>query len=218
MVEQKKIEFDTLPETLPVFPLEGVLLLPRGNLPLHIFEPRYIAMVDDSIAAHRIIGIAQPKQKIGEFGPDLYKTCCAGKITSFEETQDGRYYINLTGICRFDIKEEVAKKNGYRVASVEWQNFENDLEPVGCLDIDRSRLRGLLENYFNKNNLSCEWDIIDSAADEKLITCLSMICPFTAQEKQALLEAECCKQRAQMFMTMLEMASDLSDNSKRPCH
>lgn len=192
--------YQRLPEELPVFPLPGVLLLPRGQLPLNIFEPRYVAMVDDAISSHRLIGMLQTKDDGG-----LYRIGCAGRIISYNETFDGRYEIVLHGICRFRIMDELAQKSGFRRIAPDWSTYKNDMEPTGCLDIDRPRLTRLLKEYFEKHGLTCSWDAVDSAPDEKLITSLAMICPFEAKEKQALLEAACCKERAQLFMTLLEM-------------
>lgn len=192
--------FDALPDILPIFPLGGVLLLPRGQLPLNIFEPRYLAMVDDSIRTHRLIGMVQTKED-----GSLYNVGCAGRITSYNETGDGRFEIVLTGVCRFKINDEEPQQSGYRRADVAWSEYRNDLEPMGCLDMDRSKLRALLKSYFEQQGLTCSWDAVDKAADEKLITSLAMICPFDAKEKQALLEAGCCKERAKLFMTLLEM-------------
>ncbi len=190
-----------LPHTIPVFPLQGVLLLPRGQLPLHIFEPRYKAMVDDALGGNRMIGMIQPK----ECG-NLFDTGCAGRITSFEETDDGRYYIVLSGICRYVIKEELEQVKGYRRAVPDWSSFKGDLNPSACLDLDRGKLKDMLCNYFTMHEMDCNWELVDEAADERLITCLSMICPFDAGEKQALLEAGCCHERSKLFLTMLEMA------------
>ncbi len=198
---------DALPGTIPVFPLEGVLLLPRGHLPLNIFEPRYLAMVDDALKTDRIIGMIQPaKGQQQQTLPDLYNVGCAGRITSFHETDDNRYLITLTGIARFRTTMELTQQNGYRRVAVDWSSFGEDFKASSCLDVDRERLHRLLASYFILHGLSCDWDMIDSASDERLITCLSMICPFEACEKQALLEASCCRVRANMFMAMLELA------------
>lgn len=198
-----------LPQEIPVFPLPGVLLLPRGQLPLNIFEPRYLAMTEDALRTHRMIGVVQPRENgLGtpSGSASLFLTGCAGKITSFEETEDGRYLITLTGISRFHMAGELPLHNGYRRARVDWSAFGEDLQSHDCLGIDRNHLKDLLRNYFNMEGLSCSWDSIDSASDDKLITALSMICPLDPGEKQALLEAACCRTRARMFMTMLEMA------------
>lgn len=202
-----------LPEEIPVFPLTGVLLLPRGQLPLNIFEPRYIAMFDDALRTNRMIGVIQPRDfatgLISDAAPDkspLFQTGCAGRITAFEETDDGRYLATLTGISRFNVAQELPLQNGYRRARVSWGAFTEDLAAPHGLGIDRNHLKDLLRSYFSMEGLSCNWDSIDGASDDKLITALSMICPLEPGEKQALLEAACCRTRAKMFMTMLEMA------------
>ena len=193
--------FADLPENLPIFPLAGVLLLPSGNLPLNIFEPRYVRMVDDAMKTHRMIGMIQPKS-----ADAIYETGCAGKITEFTETSDGRYLVTLTGICRFKVANELKTTTPYRQIQANWSPFEKDLENVGCLKLDRKKLNALLKSYFSDQELQCDWEKIETATDGRLITCLSMICPFDAKEKQALLEAESCKVRAETFMAMLEMA------------
>ncbi len=195
-----------LPREIPVFPLGGVLLLPAGQLPLNIFEPRYVAMVEDALKTDRVIGMVQPRQSSDGGGDKLFEIGCAGRITAFEETDDGRYLITLTGLSRFKVKEELDHVNGYRRFVADWTDFEADLNPKSCLDLDRDKLKDLLGNYFNLQQISCDWDSMDNVTDGKLITCLSMICTFDSNEKQALLEAACCKTRADMFMTMLEMA------------
>jgi hypothetical protein len=199
-VAKPKHSFENLPPELPIFPLGGVLLLPRGQLPLNIFEPRYLAMVEDAISSHRLIGMVQTKEDGG-----VYSVGCAGRITSFNETHDGRNEIVLTGICRFKIVDELSQKDGYRRVKADWSDFKKDTEPMSCLDMDRGKLKKLLKNYFEQQGLTCSWDAVDNAADEKLMTSLAMICPFDSKEKQALLEAPCCKERAKLFMTLLEM-------------
>ena len=193
--------FETLPEQLPIFPLGGVLLLPRGVLPLNIFEPRYIAMVDQAMRTDRLIGMIQPRED-----GTLYKVGCAGRISSYHETSDGRYEIVLTGVCRFLMSDELPQVNGYRRVHAIWDDYKDDLEPIGCLDMDRPKLNSLLKDYFEHNGLTCSWEAVEGASDEKLMTCLAMICPFESHEKQALLEAPCCRERAKLFMTLLEMA------------
>lgn len=201
---------EDLPKVVPIFPLKGVLLLPYGYLPLNIFEPRYKAMVDAALKGARMIGMIQPSNNPErDSGPDdmpIFGTGCAGKITAFEETTDGRYLITLTGICRFDIKEELALKDGYRRVIPEWTPYAKDREHVDCLDMDRDRLHELLAAYFMQHDISCDWDIIDNTPDNKLITSLAMICPLDPPEKQALLEVKCCFERARLFLTLLEMA------------
>lgn len=202
---------ETLPSILPIFPLTGVLLLPRGELPLNIFEPRYIAMVDEALRTNRLIGMIQPKSYGSE---KLHEVGCAGRITSFEETSDGRYLINLTGVSRFKIVKELdLHKGGFRQVRAGWGGFTNDLTPVECLNINRDELLQFLKIYFEQHGMSCEWEKVRSAADEKLMTCLTMVCPFEPQEKQALLEAPCCKSRADTFMALLKMAISQDANA-----
>jgi Lon protease-like protein len=198
-----------LPDELPIFPLDGVLLLPGGRLPLNIFEPRYRAMVEDALKNGRIIGMIQPRNAEEEAGPGeapVFATGCAGKIIAFEELEDGRYLITLTGVSRFRVAKELPLQNGYRRVAPDWSPFAADLTPPGGLDIDRAKLKTLLAGFFDMHELSCDWAAIDSAPDDTLMTCLAMICPFDAGEKQALLEAPCCKTRAALFMSLLEMA------------
>ncbi len=212
-----------LPAILPVFPLEGVLLLPGGQLPLNIFEPRYLAMVEDALKADRMIGMIQPRNRAPEAsgkGGDgaLFETGCAGRITSFNETDDGRYLIGLTGISRFNITRELDMKHGYRRIAPDWTAYQADRNPAGCLDLDRQKLKIMLKDYFALQGIDCDWDAVDGASDQKLITCLSMICPFESSEKQALLEAACCRSRAVLFMGMLEMAICAGDGHGGGCH
>ena len=193
--------YDDLPEIIPIFSLEGALLLPRGELPLNIFEPRYLAMVADVMKGDRLIGIIQP----------TYKTGCVGRIVRFEETQDGRYMIALRGLCRFRLEEDIPrakeeKCGTYRRAHVSWAGFSGDMARVGHLDINKNHLKTLLRNYFEHQGLSMDWDLLDAVTEEGLFTTLAMVCPLPASEKQALLEATCCKARADLFIRLLEMA------------
>lgn len=213
--QDKKPPF--LPDDLPVFPLSGVLLLPRGQLPLNIFEPRYIAMVDESLRAHRMIGMIQP---VHPGGSDLFRIGCAGRIVDFRETDDGRYEITLRGVSRFHVVHEHAMTvGGYRHVRAGWSAFSCDLDPVGELNIDRAKLCGLLRAYFDMEGMDCNWAAVDNASDDRLMTCLSMICPLDAGEKQALLEASCGKARADLFMTMLEIATrdTARQRPEQPC-
>ncbi len=200
MALKKPEDINSLPQEIPIFPLSGVLLLPSGQLPLNIFEDRYITMIEDALKAERLIGMIQPKDK-----DTLFDVGCAGRISAFEETNEG-YLITLTGLCRFKIEKELALHNGYRRIIANWEIFKTDMKTESCLDLDRDQLKELLGNYFDLHEISCDWNAVDGAPDQKLITCLSMICPFDASEKQALLEAACCHTRAKMFVTMLEMA------------
>lgn len=206
--------FDELPSVIPIFPLAGVLLLPRGQLPLNIFEDRYLAMVNDALKSDRIIGMIQPRS--ADNTNDLFHIGCAGRITQFEETDDGRYHITLSGLCRFRVLKEQQTGRPYRSISASWLGFEKDMESMSCLDIDRSRLTTLLKSYFTQEGLSANWETVQSVADERLMTALAMVCPLEANEKQALLEAPCCKTRAQLFFTLVEMALCSVNKSDKP--
>jgi len=206
-------QFDDLPLILPVFPLSSAFLLPSGHLPLNIFEPRYLQMVEDVLADDRMIGMIQPHPgQEGQDKPALVKTGCAGKIIEFSETTDGRYLINLSGTYRFDIVEELDTSKPYRSVKPNWLPYQADAKSHRCLDLDREKLKALLQNYFEHHGMDCDWKALDEAPDGKLITCLSMVCPFEVHEKQALLEAPGCKDRAHLFMGMLEMAVQSGKN------
>lgn len=212
---------EDLPETLAVFPLTGVLLLPFGRLPLNIFEPRYVAMINDALQNSRMIGMIQPEENQSEENPKLYQVGCAGKITEFSETEDGRYEISLTGISRFKIEKELEPQNGFRRVKPLWKPFENDMNRKMCLDMDREKLKTLLMDYFEQEAMSCDFEKFDGVPDGKLMTCLSMICPFEPREKQVLLEQVCCVERAKLFITMLEMAIQSGkklDKDRTQCH
>ena len=203
-------KFKDLPPKLPVFPLNGVLLLPGGTLPLNIFEPRYIAMIDDALAAPgRLIGMIQPAdfEPGGTHkAPALQKIGCAGRISELHETADGRYEITLTGICRFNVDEELSVTTLYRQVRPEWGGFEADTIPYECDELCKDRLKDLLKDYFQVQGMSCDWSKVDEAPKEKLLTCLSMICPFEPSEKQALLEAATPQARAEILFKLLEFS------------
>jgi Lon protease-like protein len=199
--------FEDLPSELPIFPLSGVLLLPRGRLPLQIFEKRYLAMTRDALgASQRLIGMVQPLEKeTSQRNPPIYKIGCAGRITSFSETDDGRFLITLTGVCRFAVVDELDLIHGYRRAVARWDDFARDFndQPV---ELDRTRLLGGLKDYFRSNGIAANWEAIEQAPDDRLITSLAMICPFEPSEKQALLEAADLNACAQLMTTLIEMA------------
>ena len=198
----------TLCETLPIFPLPGVLLLPRGQLPLNIFEPRYLAMTRDALAGDRLIGMVQPSDPHQPLSgnPPVYPTGCAGRITSFSETEDGRYLLALTGLCRFRIAEELPPKDGYRRVVPRWDEFAGDLRTVREPGFDRERLIRGLRAYFDRHQIKAEWDAIGAVPAERLITSVAMVCPFEPSEKQALLEASDLEARAQLLTAIVEMA------------
>jgi Lon protease-like protein len=209
-----------LPAELPIFPLTGVLLLPRGRLPLNIFEPRYLAMFDDAIAGPRLIGMIQPATAQDDPAEatspaGLYGVGCAGRITSFNETGDGRYMVALDGIARFRITQELPLRRGYRRVVPDWTPFAVDLAEEDA-SIDRARLLELLQAYFRQQQLSANWDAIGQAPDERLLTSLAMVCPFAPSEKQALLEADCLSDRARLMMALLEIAIAGDGEGDRP--
>ncbi len=199
--------FDQLPEIVPIFPLTGVLLLPRGKLPLNVFEPRYLAMTEDALSGNRMIGIIQPSDPLSRASvPPVYPIGCAGRITSFSETDDGRYLITLTGICRFETARELPIVRGYRRVDVSWERFAADLDEPGPALFDRARLVEGLHTYFKIQGISANWDAIESTPDERLVTSLAMICPFEPSEKQALLECGSLSERASMMIAIIEMS------------
>ncbi|MEM7650524.1 MAG: LON peptidase substrate-binding domain-containing protein [Pseudomonadota bacterium] len=208
-------KFKDLPQSLPVFPLRSAFLLPTGQLPLNIFEPRYVQMVEDALSSNRMIGMIQPADDADT--PKLSKTGCAGKITEFNEVGDGRFLITLSGVYRFDVIEELESTRLYRMVQPDWAPYENDASEDRCIDINRDKLKSLLKNYFKQQSMECDWSAFDGTPDGHLITCLSMVCPLESTEKQALLEAPCCKTRANLFMGMLEMAVK-SDGASASSH
>lgn len=208
-----------LPQTIPVFPLTGALLLPHARLPLNIFEPRYLAMLDDTLkTGHRLIGMVQPRdmpQGAGE--PRLQQIGCAGRVTSFSETEDGRYLITLSGICRFRILAQNKGFTPYLRADVDWSSFENDLgKPKLDHGFDRPAFLKTLHRFFEKARLSSDWDSLRDADEEMLINSLSMLCPFGAEEKQALLEAPCLRTRRETLVTLMEFALRDGENGEGP--
>lgn len=196
-----------LPATIPIFPLHRVLLLPRGQLPLNIFEPRYLAMTRDALAGHQLIGMLQPQDLSPRATkPAVYRIGCAGRIISAADTDNGRMLISLQGVCRFRIIEELDVLTPYRQVQVDYGPFAADLEPAANGQFDRKRLLTALRSYLQRQNMPADWQAIETTPDEDLVHLLGMICPFTAGEKQALLEAPHFTDRAQMIISLLEMA------------
>ncbi len=196
----------TLPDTIPIFPLPGALLLPRSRLPLHIFEPRYLAMIDDALKTEaRLIGMIQPFESAG--GTRLHAVGCAGRLSAFSETEDGRYMITLSGASRFRVSREVEGFEPYRRCDVSWQGYERDLGPVEKdPGLDRTPFLDLLNRYFQAQGLSTDWDSVREADDELLINSISMLCPFPPEDRQALLEAPTLETRRETLMTLIEFA------------
>ena len=213
--------FEALPRELPIFPLTGALLLPRGQMPLNIFEPRYVDLFADALGAGRMIGMVQPTDP-GETGlsvPDgtaLYPIGCAGRIASFQETDDGRFLITLRGLCRFRIVEELAMRRGYRRMVVDFSRYAADLDDTGGFAVDRERLLAALREYFSVLGIEADWQAIDKAPDERLVTTLAMVCPFAPSEKQALLESPDMTERAKLMIGLVEMALREREHSDTP--
>jgi Lon protease-like protein len=211
-----------LPQSLPLFPLRGTILLPRATLPLNIFEPRYLAMLDDTLSGSRLIGIIQParagttieaESPHGKSAP-LRSVGCAGRVSTYQELDDGRLAISLTGICRFDVMSEATTPTDYRVASVGYDRFALDLtEGLGESDVDRAGLLRVLRTYLDQNRLDTDWVAIEQASSESLVNALSIMAPYGAEEKQALLEARDLKSRAEVLVALAEMEIAASGGS-----
>lgn len=195
-----------LPDIVSVFPLPGALLLPRARLPLHLFEPRYLAMLDDVLKTpHRLIGMVQPNPGISGKGEGLHTIGCAGRISQFSETEDGRYMVTLAGQSRFRILNEVDGFTPYRRAKVSWDGFEKDMGPADAdSGMDREGFMNLLSRYFEARELRTDWESLQDADDELLINSLSMLLGFDPEDKQALLEAPCLATRRETLVTLIE--------------
>lgn len=196
-----------LPEVIPVFPLAGALLLPRAEMPLNIFEPRYMAMVDAALAGNRVIGMIQPEDgPEGEAAPALRTIGCAGRITALEESGDGRYAITLTGISRFRILEEVPSASAFRLCRVTAAPFAEDFGDGNAGAVDRIAVLNTFRAYLEAHNLQADWETVGEASNEVLVNALSMMAPFAPAEKQALLEAPDLKTRAETLVAITEVS------------
>lgn len=205
----KKFSLADLPDSIPVFPLPGALLLPRARLPLNIFEPRYLAMLDDTLkTSHRLIGMVQPVTVPESKGTGrLHLIGCAGRVAGFQETDDGRYLITLGGVSRFRIVELRESFTPYLHAAVEWSSFAQDLgRSEEDARFDRPAFLDLLTRFFDAAQLSSDWDSLKEADVESLINTLSILCPFDPEEKQALLEAPTLAERRETLVTLMEFA------------
>jgi len=198
-----------LPNVIPVFPLPGALLLPRGQMPLNVFEPRYLAMIDDALRdGHRLIGMIQPDSahESARRNPPLYKVGCVGRITQLAESGDGRYIIELTGVARFGVEEELRVKTEYRQCRVNYKPFADDfIARKGEEDVDRDALLRALTDFMKANDMKADWDDIEQAPTEALVNGLSMMSPYGPPEKQALLEAPDLKTRAELLVAITEI-------------
>lgn len=208
-----------LPAALPIFPLTGALLLPRGRMPLNIFEPRYLAMIDDALAStDRLIGMIQPREpdsegmtRDGAAPPPtaLYPTGCAGRVVNFTETRDRRYLVTLRGVCRFNVVEELDAPQGYRRAKPDFAAWQGDLGRDEAAEnaIDRARLLKSLRTYFTMQKLQVDWEAVTETPNYRLVTMLAMMCPFAPQEKQALMESRSFTDRFDTMLTLIEMGA-----------
>lgn len=216
MVQHARL--DDLPTEFPVFPLPGALLLPQGKLPLNVFERRYLAMIEDALASGRVIGMIQTDElrPSTPSGPALYRVGCLGRLSSFSETDDGRYLVTLTGLIRFSVGVELEMKRGYRRVRGDLQRFRADLDSTSSTDaIDRDGLTDALRTYFTARGFDANWDAINEMPDDALVVTLSMVCPFDPAEKQALLEAPGLADRARTLLTLLQMGSHSPDAGRQ---
>jgi Lon protease-like protein len=197
-----------LPTEFPIFPLTGVLLLPHGRLPLNIFEPRYLAMTEDALGAGRVLGMIQPNAAAPATtsGPGLYRVGCLGRLSSFSETDDGRYLITLSGLIRFVVLDELPMRRGYRRVRADLARYADDADlPGGGSGFDRVELLAALRHYFAVGGFEANWDAITQMEDDALVVTLAMACPFGPAEKQALLEADTPADRAQTLLALLHI-------------
>ena len=196
---------ERMPEIIPVFPLSTALLLPRARIPLHIFEPRYLAMVEDALRGERIIGLIQPVSDVTE-PPALLPVGCAGKLTQFTETGDGRYLVTLTGIARFRVVEEIPAATEYRQCRVTFSDFVLDFTPRAGEDaVDRDSILSTLRQFADLNDLEIDWQSVRAAPNEALVNALSIMSPYGPREKQALLEAPNLQRRAEVLVAITEV-------------
>lgn len=207
-----------LPQMIPVFPLDGALLLPGGDLPLQIFEPRYLNMIDDVMAGDRIVGMIQTRPGGDRERPALSSVGCAGRVTAYAETSDGRYLITLTGVCRFDAGAELVIPTPYRQLRARYERFEADLaddEATQAPTDARNRFAKALKRYLNRRELDIDWETAQSAPLEALVNSLAMGLPFEPAEKQALLEAPTLVGRFETLSTLLEIDGEDADDEGR---
>ncbi len=225
--------FEDLPQELAVFPLSGAMVLPSGRLPLNIFEPRYLNMALDALKSQRIFGMIQPDQtKLSRARasaeaagsdsniitlhaePPIYSVGCAGRIASFEETDDGRILISLKGLIRFRVGQEIEGRKGYRRVKPLYDEFKADMEAPAKIELDRDGLLDVLKPYLDAQGMKVNIDVIKNLSDTTLVTSLCMICPFDPREKQALLESPTLQDRAETLAALLRMG--VFDASGKP--
>jgi Lon protease-like protein len=220
-VSEFELRLDDLPDIIPVFPLAGALLLPHGRLPLNIFEPRYLAMIEDALGSGRLLGMMQgdSSRPRTERGTAIYSVGCLGRLTSFSETDDGRFLITLTGLLRFRVLDEMEMRRGYRRMSVDYNPYHDDLNPQPANEsVPRQEFMAALRPYFQHNGMDVNWEAIEKTPEAMLVTTLSMLCPFAVAEKQALLEAPLPADRTRMMLALMQMAmhGDSPEGPGRP--
>jgi len=212
---QRYQSIEELPQTLPIFPLTGALLLPRGHLPLNIFEPRYLAMVDSALSTTRLIGMIQPVEPEDKvLKPKLSAVGCAGRIVSYRETEDGRFLITLLGVCRFRAVEELTTVTPYRQLRADYSGYLGDMAAPSPEEFPRDRLATALREYLSRRDLKADWGSVMSAPADVLVNALAMLCPFEPAEKQALLEAPGWSERIDTLVALLEMAGEPDTNGQ----
>ena len=208
---------EDLPTAIPLFPLNGAVVLPHGQLPLNIFEPRYLSMVFDALAAPRLVGMVQPLHGKEGDCPDLYRTGGAGRIVSFSETRDGRVLLVLSGVSRFDIEDELELHRGYRRARVSWSRFSHDLDDEE-IDIDRVRLLASAKSYLESRQLAIEWDSLDGLELPELVDTLAASLPFSSREKQGLVETLIIQDRCELLSALCEFAVERAIQGENRAH
>ena len=195
--------YDQLPDTLPVFPLPNAVILPSGYLPLNIFEPRYLNMLEDAMASHRLIGMIQPRDDNTQ--PALYQVGCAGRISRYEETRDGRLEIMLSGLCRYEIKQEITTTRGYRLIIPDWSKFTIDYEEQQQPDSQSTlSFNGMVRSYFKQNNMDADWGLLVRLSVEELVNSLINYLPLSIEDKQMLIETDTLVNRITVFTAILE--------------
>lgn len=209
--------FNDLPPVIPIFPLTGALLLPHGVLPLNIFEPRYLNMTEAAMSGERTIGMIQPMEpERPGHAPRIFPTGCAGRITSYSETDDGRLLITLLGLCRFNLAEELDLLDGYRRVRADYDSYRDDMSEDSEPPVDRDRLMSALRVFLTHRKVDANWDAIETMSNDRLVTALAMMCPFGPTEKQALLEAPDATERGRVLTALLEMADAETDDGATP--
>ena len=207
--------YASLPGTLPIFPLPGAIVLPGAELPLNIFEPRYLNMIEDALGSHRLIGMIQPDPE-ADNDIDVCRTGCAGRISQFRETRDCRIEIALTGVCRFDVVEEMSTTRGYRMVVPDWSRFAGDYDDIGSLlDNRKAQLIASLQTYFERNGFETDMDKLERLPAVRLVDSLAMALPFDAREKQMLLESVDAASRLESFLALIRGEFEVPESATR---